>query len=226
MLQRWLRDSGAVPAQAYAQLGEAWDGEYHAELLLDELEVNLGCLFDTVGETFGFANIPGGGVAEAEALMRCVHMLRERDVWMMEETRAPSSVSVADFGLSCLRPTGAFGGGKVTDGFGPWPWMAPEQFQPPHIASHASDAFSAGVLLWEIFSQEQASGRIPWHKERQGCDDDMRAALVRRIVEGARLTVPDTCPDAVKSIIEDCFEGDPLKRPTLDAIVERLGGVV
>ena len=53
----------------------------------------------------------------------------------------------------------------------------------------------------------------------------MKADLLRRIIEGARLEMPNTCPEAVKGIIRDCFQGDPMKRPTMDALCERLAEV-
>jgi hypothetical protein len=51
------------------------------------------------------------------------------------------------------------------------------------------------------------------------------SGLLRRIIEGARLEMPNKCPEAVKGIIRDCFQGDPMKRPTMDALCERLAEV-
>ena len=71
----------------------------------------------------------------------------------------------------------------------------------------------------------ERGGRVPWAKEREGSDARMKADLLRRIIEGARLEMPNKCPEAVKGIIRDCFQGDPMKRPTMDALCERLAEV-
>ena len=135
----------------------------------------------------------------------------------------PGEVAVADFGLACVRPEGAYGGGVVDANYGPLCWMAPEQWRPPYVASLASDAFSFGVLLWEIYSPGRPDRNTPWSKEMRSGDGRTRTALRRRIMEGQRLAVPRGMPDDVARVMKQCFDADPRKRPTLEAVREALG---
>ncbi|KAG8228527.1 hypothetical protein J437_LFUL008984 [Ladona fulva] len=125
---------------------------------------------------------------------------------------------ISDFGLSR-----ALGRGKeyyrATQG-GRWPikwfvliavisqWYAPESFNFGTF-SHASDVWSFGVTLWEMFSY----GKQPY--------GELRGAQVIQLIErGERLPKPARCPDAVWELMSKCWAYNAKDRPTFSALSE------
>ncbi|XP_069687001.1 tyrosine-protein kinase Shark [Periplaneta americana] len=115
---------------------------------------------------------------------------------------------ISDFGLSR-----ALGNDheyyKATQG-GRWPikWYAPESYNFGTF-SHASDVWSFGVTLWEMFS----FGQQPY--------GEMRGVEVIQLVEkGERLRQTEHCPDSVYRIMERCWAYQPRDRPTFNELLE------
>jgi serine/threonine protein kinase len=105
---------------------------------------------------------------------------------------------IADFGLSTLKDSTA---ASQTAGL-----MATPAWTDPEVAlgaqfSRASDMYSFGVVVWEIFS-----GQIPW----KGLT--LMAVATQVSVQGKRLTIPETFPSAVRGLLSSCFDISP-KRP-------------
>jgi hypothetical protein len=76
--------------------------------------------------------------------------------------------------------------------------------------SHASDVWAFGVTMWEVFS----NGAEPYAAL---CNEE----VVRAVLAGQRLERPQRCPQAVYSLMCDCWATDPARRPGFDAIIER-----
>ncbi|XP_065082934.1 tyrosine-protein kinase Shark isoform X2 [Ochlerotatus camptorhynchus] len=109
---------------------------------------------------------------------------------------------ISDFGLS--RAIGAGNDYYHASQGGKWPikWYAPESFNFGTF-SHASDVWSFGVTLWEMYSL----GAPPYH--------DMKGVDVIKLIEnGQRLSQPDICPDKVFDIMKNCWNYNPKSRPT------------
>jgi serine/threonine protein kinase len=122
---------------------------------------------------------------------------------------------IADFGLS--RSVDGAGGddedeGKTKSTVGPLRHMAPESMR-QRVYSPSTDAFSYGVLLFEIFER----GKTPW----EGISITEAAAAV---LNGKRLKLAkdNDAPDVVRQLMADCFKTEPKKRPTMAAACERL----
>lgn len=75
--------------------------------------------------------------------------------------------------------------------------------------SSASDVWSYGVSLWEIYS----IGNIPW----KGLGPTEIRDL---LVEGQRLGCPARCPDDMFDLIKACWKENPQKRPTFADILK------
>ncbi|XP_047985430.1 tyrosine-protein kinase Shark [Leguminivora glycinivorella] len=115
---------------------------------------------------------------------------------------------ISDFGLSrALSMDSSYY--KASQG-GKWPikWYAPESYNYGTFSS-ASDVWSYGVTLWEMFSY----GKQPY--------GDMRGTEAIQIVEsGGRLERPEECPDEIYQVMLDCWEYNPDRRPTFGLLVD------
>uniref|UniRef100_A0A8D8A527 Tyrosine-protein kinase n=2 Tax=Culex pipiens TaxID=7175 RepID=A0A8D8A527_CULPI len=109
---------------------------------------------------------------------------------------------ISDFGLS--RAIGAGDDYYRASQGGKWPikWYAPESFNYGTF-SHASDVWSFGVTMWEMFSL----GAPPYH--------DMKGVDVIKLIEDSqRLAQPELCPDKVFEVMKSCWNYNPKARPT------------
>lgn len=117
-------------------------------------------------------------------------------------------VKISDFGLS--RALGVNKDYYIATTFARWPvkWYAPECI---HLAkfSHASDVWSFGVTLWEMYT----FGAIPYEEMST---DDMRAF----IEVGRRLAIPENCPIDVYETMTNCWNYKPENRPTFQYLTE------
>ena len=80
-------------------------------------------------------------------------------------------------------------------------WMSPESLTLGSYSS-ASDVWSYGVVMWEIFSY----GLQPHF----GYSNQ---EVIERIRTGQHLPCPDGCPHAVFAVMKECWIEDPAKRP-------------
>lgn len=115
---------------------------------------------------------------------------------------------ISDFGLSRALASDrnyyqASQGGK-------WPikWYAPESFNYGTF-SHASDVWSFGVTLWEMF----AYGQVPYG-DLKGVD------VIKMVEEGERLQRTARCPDHVYACMENCWNYNPKDRPTFRYLMQ------
>ena len=114
---------------------------------------------------------------------------------------------VADFGLSSRKKKG---------GTGTPFWMAPELLRREGGNTTATDVYSFGMVLYEVYSR-----RDPYHGE----DPTEVLRLVADKEVRKRPPSPRNMCDKVKSLMDDCLEEDPDKRPTfeeLDLRVKRI----
>lgn len=110
-------------------------------------------------------------------------------------------IKITDFGLS--RAVGEKHYYRATTG-GKWPikWYAMESVKYGHF-SHASDVWSFGVTLWEMFS----FGQMPY-------ENMMGVEVIQFLENGQRLAQPKKCPHAIYKTMEDCWKIDIKERLT------------
>ncbi|KAH0564657.1 tyrosine-protein kinase Shark isoform X2 [Cotesia glomerata] len=136
--------------------------------------------------------------------LRLVHRdLAARNILLASKHQA----KISDFGLS--RTFGSNDYYRATQG-GKWPikWYAPESYNYGTF-SHASDVWSFGITLWEMFTY----GEQPYGDQR-GVD------VIKLVEDGERLPKPDDCPDEIYSVILSCWSYLPEKRPTFGELFE------
>ena len=110
---------------------------------------------------------------------------------------------IADFGLSKQR-LGATGT--------PY-WMAPELLRKESNNSSASDIYSFGIILYEVYSRKD-----PYQGENPGI-------VLQQIASKSickRPQTPDCAPAEVQSLMQSCLLDDVSCRPTAEEIVNRL----
>ncbi|VEL07178.1 unnamed protein product [Protopolystoma xenopodis] len=118
-----------------------------------------------------------------------------------------STDTVADFGL-CREANSHEVSGKVAI-----KWTAPEavrhnQFTP------ASDMWSFGVLLWEIYS----FGRLPY----LGISVN---DVLAEVESGYRLPRPDACPAELYTIMQRAWQAVPRARPQFCGVLDQLQAI-
>ncbi|CAL8099188.1 unnamed protein product [Calicophoron daubneyi] len=118
-----------------------------------------------------------------------------------------SCAKISDFGLS--RAVGVESDYYKATQRGKWPvkWYAPESIYYKTF-SHASDVWSFGICLWEMFSL----GEHPY------ADQDSFEVL-RQIEEGVRLPRPKLANDDVFAVMHDCWAYNPDARPTFSQLL-------
>lgn len=92
-------------------------------------------------------------------------------------------------------------------------WMAPELLRKESSNTSATDVYSFGVILYEIFSR-----RDPY--EGEDFEEVMRLVADKKIQK--RPPAPRHMPEAVKALMKDCFEDDADKRPDCSEVDTRL----
>jgi serine/threonine protein kinase len=117
------------------------------------------------------------------------------------------TVKVADFGLSRLKLETFL---RTKSGKGTPQWMAPEVLR-NEPSDEKSDVYSYGVILWELVTQ-----KIPW--------DNLNTMQVIGAVGfmDQRLDIPSDADPQWASMIENCWDSDPRKRPSFLELLDRL----
>ncbi len=95
-------------------------------------------------------------------------------------------------------------------------WMAPECLQ-HQIFSAASDVWSYGVVMWEMFNPKL----LPYEE----CDDRV---CIDRILKGFVLDVPseEVCPERVRKIMKACWYQNPASRPSFLYMSSLLNSII
>ena len=92
-------------------------------------------------------------------------------------------------------------------------WMAPESLMRKEF-SPASDVWSFGVVMWEMFN--------PRLKPYKGMNNIEVAVNVN---QGKRLDIPEPYPPTVARIMKACWQHSPSKRPSFLLIASLLTSV-
>lgn len=143
------------------------------------------------------------GMKYLESQKRVHRDLAARNILLSSKNQA----KVSDFGLS--RYCNDHNYYTASQG-GRWPikWYAPESYNRARFTS-ASDVWSYGVTLWEMFSY----GQQPY--------GEMRGQEAIDLVErGERLEKPEGCPNEVYQTMEQCWAYRERDRPTFSQLVE------
>ncbi|KAL1237506.1 Vascular endothelial growth factor receptor [Trichinella spiralis] len=117
-------------------------------------------------------------------------------------------VKVGDFGLTRRDDQYKI---KKLDTPLPIKWMAPESLLYQEYTAK-SDAWSFGIVLWEIFSM----GETPYADQRPG------AEFIRWLKAGNRLLQPSYAPEEIYRLMCQCWLSNPADRPDFGICRERI----
>eukprot|EP00050_Salpingoeca_kvevrii_P001198 m.164780 g.164780 ORF g.164780 m.164780 type:complete len:1438 (+) comp10319_c0_seq1:179-4492(+) len=120
-------------------------------------------------------------------------------------------VKIADFGLSVEMDSEAMAKSKANSQERiPIRWTSPEAIKDKAWSS-ASDVWSFGVVLWEMFTYAEHPYK-GWTNRR----------VVDEVMDGYRLSVPPKCPMLIYAIMMDCWNIDVEERITFKVAYQRL----
>ena len=94
--------------------------------------------------------------------------------------------------------------------YGNLPYIAPEVISRKEY-TFKSDIYSIGMLMWEI-----SSGQPPFSIYEHDLDFAMN------IINGMRPKIVPGTPLEYKSLMEQCWDADPLKRPDIHTLVSKI----
>lgn len=120
-------------------------------------------------------------------------------------TTKNGNVKLSDFGVSLNLQ--AMERVQKNDAVGTPNWMAPEVIELKG-ASTAADIWSLGCTIIELLT-----GKPPY-------GDMLAMSAMFRIVEDDRPPIPEKCSDSLRDFLIQCFDKDPTKRPTAEALFE------
>jgi len=112
---------------------------------------------------------------------------------------------IADFGLAKIRTEFS---SYMTRDVGSLLWSAPEILAGQEKYDEKVDIYAFGIVLWEI-----VSGNIPY----KGQDFDIWTVL-----KGNRPAVDKAWSRKLVSLMQDCWQADPVKRPIMLEVLTRL----
>lgn len=116
---------------------------------------------------------------------------------------------VADFGFA-RRVNDDSAYERTTANPVPVKWMAPEALVENKFTSK-SDVFSLGILMWEIVTL----GATPYEQLTS-------EGVYKKVTTGGRLDRPSHCRDEFYSLMADCWQHDPTKRPSFKEVACQL----
>ncbi len=127
------------------------------------------------------------------------------------------TLKIFDFGLSTVVPNSSpclDDTYELSGETGSLRYMAPEVARKTPY-NHKADVYSFGIILWELFTCQ-----VPFAKMN-------RQEFFNKVVRGGqRPEISKKCPHDLVKIIRDCWDVDPQKRPTFQAIVLKLADML
>ncbi|NXX83711.1 JAK3 kinase, partial [Urocolius indicus] len=152
---------------------------------------------------------------------RCVHRdLATRNILVESETH----VKIGDFGLAKLLPQDKDYYVVREPGQSPVFWYAPESLA-DNVFSRASDIWSFGVLLYELFTYSNKT-KSPSEEFLRMMGTEKAAQIICHLLEllkdNRRLPVPSGCPMEVYTLMLSCWAFTPGARPTFGELAPKI----
>ncbi|CAI2172746.1 16167_t:CDS:1 [Funneliformis geosporum] len=124
---------------------------------------------------------------------------------LVEDNQNFIDIHITDMGLY-----GPTDNKDSNDIYGVLPYVAPEILQ-GNSQTKESDIYSFGIIMWTF-----SAGIRPW------CNRPHNLSLATEICSGLRPEIIDGTPDVYIQLMKQCWNSDPLERPTASQINELL----
>uniref|UniRef100_A0A8C0G7T8 Tyrosine-protein kinase n=1 Tax=Chelonoidis abingdonii TaxID=106734 RepID=A0A8C0G7T8_CHEAB len=153
---------------------------------------------------------------------RYIHRdLATRNILVENENR----VKIGDFGLTKVLPQDKEYYKVKEPGESPIFWYALESLTESKF-SVASDVWSFGVVLYELFTYIEKSKSPPAEFMRMIGNDKQGQMIVFHLIEllknNGRLPRPDGCPDEIYAIMTECWNNNVSQRPSFRELAVRV----
>uniref|UniRef100_A0A671XVD8 Tyrosine-protein kinase n=1 Tax=Sparus aurata TaxID=8175 RepID=A0A671XVD8_SPAAU len=152
------------------------------------------------------------------AIKRYIHRdLATRNILVESEMR----VKIGDFGLTKVLPQDKEYYTVREPGESPIFWYAPESLTESKF-SVASDVWSFGVVLYELFTYSDKNCSPPVFMDKMGNEKQGQMIvyhLIDLLKQGYRLPAPENCPKEIHRIMTECWSSEPRLRPTFKTLI-------
>lgn len=130
---------------------------------------------------------------------------------------------ISDFGLSRHLPPDKSEASMLTGGLGTCLWMAPEVLSGAEY-SEKVDVYAYGIFLFELICR-QVPFALDGAPVGAGLEPILIALSVSRGGRPDLQHLPASCPDGLRTIMEQCWAQNPAVRPAFGATLEYLKAV-
>ena len=124
-------------------------------------------------------------------------------------------MKIADFGMAKIKAN--VESSAMTANAGTYHWMAPEVLGGSSY-NEKVDVYSYGIVMYEVLCRE-----IPF--EDTGLDGMKVAVAVSKGKRPNLEFVPKTCPIDLVALMQSCWDQQPGKRPSMEAVIDKLKGI-
>ncbi len=131
------------------------------------------------------------------------------------EHKATCHVKLTDFGTSKFVSDSA--AVTMTQNIGTTKYMAPETLGKSPRFDKAADIYSFAILAWEVITNEHAFSDVEFQWQSE---------IERFVLKGGRLSIPPDMNHKLASLIVQCWQQDPTRRPAIAEVVQSLSKLI
>ncbi|KAG0461046.1 hypothetical protein HPP92_021343, partial [Vanilla planifolia] len=138
---------------------------------------------------------------------KIVHRDVKTENMLLDKTR---TLKIADFGVARVEAQNPY---DMTGETGTLGYMAPEVLN-GNPYNRKCDVYSFGICVWEIYCCDMPYPNLTF--------SEITSAVVR---QNLRPDIPRCCPSSLMTVMKQCWDANPNKRPEMDEVVTMLEAI-